>query len=68
MSEFDSDKEFFGEYLHINDSLKKLGWKDKKHPSAQDLQRRVMPCLYTKNGMALYVLYGCEESIKEEIL
>ena len=66
--EFDSDSEFFGEYLHVNDCLKKLGWKDTKHPSAQDLQKKVVPCLYTKNGMAVYVLFGYEESIKEEVL
>lgn len=66
--EFEADKEFFGEYLHINDNLQKLGWKNSKNPSAEDLQRRVIPCLYTKNGLAVYILFGCEEDIKEEVL
>ena len=64
MKEFDADNEFFGNYVTTKACLIKQGWKEGK----PKFDNRVISVLFTKNGYSMYVLYGCEEDIKEEIL
>jgi len=62
--EFSADKEFFGNYLSIRDILVQQGWKEGK----PNRDNRVISVMFTKDGYAMYVVYGCEEEIKNEIL
>jgi hypothetical protein len=63
-NEFSADKEFFSNYLTIKELLIANGWKE-THPIAD---KRSIASLYIKNGYGLYILYGCEEEIKNELL
>lgn len=64
MSSYSADQEFFGNYFKIRDELKRIGWKELK-----PLRDRDKVCtLFTKDGYAVYVMYGCEEDIKNELL
>lgn len=62
--EFSSDREYYGNYLSVRDTLIKQGWKEGK----SRMDRKTISILYTKDGYGLYILYGCEEEIKSEIL
>lgn len=62
--EFSSDREYYGHYLKVRDTLLKQGWKEGK----SKIDRRTISILYTKEGYGLYLLFGCEEEIKSEIL
>jgi hypothetical protein len=64
MSEFNSDQEFFGNYLNTRVMLLKAGWKEGNPKKTKDK----ISTIYTKDGYAIFVLYGCEEDIKNEIL
>ena len=59
-----SDKEFYGVYLETRDALITNGWHEEKPTRTKDK----ISCMFIKNGFALYVLYGCEESIRDEVL
>lgn len=62
--EFSSDREYYGHYLKIREGLIKQGWKEGK----SNVDKKSISVLYTKDGYGIYVLYGCEEEIKNEIL
>ena len=62
--EFSVDKEFYGNYLKIRNDLIHLGWKEDK-PKRDG---RTISVLFTKEGYGMYILYGCEEEIRNEIL
>ena len=59
-----SDREFYGEYLNLRVALLKMGWKEEKPTRTKDK----VSCIFTKNGFAVYFLYGCEESIRDEVI
>ena len=59
-----SDKEFYGVYLNARDVLIKDGWKEENPTRTKDK----ISCIFTKNGFAIFFLYGCEENVKNEIL
>jgi len=63
-NEFSSDKEFYLNYLTVRGFLLKLGWEEKKPQK----ENRVISSLFTKDGYGLYILYGCEEEIKDDVL
>jgi len=64
MSEFSSDREFYGGFLPIKDVLNKLGWKEKK----PTIDRRKISAIFEKNGYSIYMLYGCKEDVENELL
>ena len=64
MSEFNSDKEFYGLYSQVRDNLIHRGWKEGK---ATVIKRKIS-AMFTRDGYGMYVLFGCEEDIKSEIL
>lgn len=64
MSEFNADKEYYSEYLVASGALTKEGWKSGK----TERTPRTISTIFTKNGMAVYFLFGCEEDIKNEFL
>lgn len=59
-----SDKEFYGVYLKTRDTLINMGWKEEKPVRTKDK----ISCMFTKDGYALYTLYGCEETVRDEVL
>ena len=63
--EFNADSEFYGNYLKFVELFNKIGWKQTGVPN---LKSRKLEGLFIKDGLAIYILYGCEEDIKEEIL
>lgn len=64
MSEFNADKEYYNEYLIASGALAKEGWKRDK----SERSKKTISTLFIKNGMAIWLLFGCEEDIKNEIL
>ena len=62
--DFNSDGEFAANYIALHAFLKSKGWK----ATTKALESRKVSMLFTKDGYGVYVLYGCEEDIKEEIL
>lgn len=62
--EFSADKEFYETYLAVRGSLIKQGWKETK----AEREDRTVTGFFTKNGYGIYLIYGCEEEIKHEIL
>jgi hypothetical protein len=61
--EFNSDKEYCDHYLSIVDGLQKMGWKEGKRIK----NKRKVSTLFTKNGYGAYILFGCEEELKNEL-
>jgi hypothetical protein len=61
--EFSSDREFYSNYLQVRDNLIKQGWKE----NSPKRDKRTITTLFTKDGYGIYVLYGCEEEIKNEV-
>jgi len=64
MLEFSSDKEFYGLYYQVRDNLVHLGWREGK----ATIIKRKISVMFTKDGYGMYVLFGCEGDIKDEIL
>jgi hypothetical protein len=64
MSEFSSDREFYGTYLNARETLVKAGWRE----GSTKKTKTNISTLFHKDGYAIFVLYGCEEDIKNEIL
>ena len=62
--EFSADKEFYDTYLAAREALIKQGWKQVK----TEREDRTVTALFSKNGYGIYLIYGCEEEIKHEIL
>ena len=62
--EFSADKEFYGNYLNIRNDLLRLGWKE----NTPKKDGRTISVLFTRDGYGIYLLYGCEEEIRNEIL
>lgn len=62
-NEFSSDKEFYLNYLTVRGFLLKQGWEEVKPKK----EGRVISSLFTKDGYGMYLLYGCEEEIKDDI-
>jgi hypothetical protein len=59
-----SDHEFYGVYLKTRDMLINMGWKEEKPTRTKDK----ISGIFTNAGLAIYVLYGCEETIRNEVL
>ena len=61
--EFSADQEYSSNYLGVRDSLTSKGWKEGKPKK----DGRVISVLFTKDGYGMFILYGCEEEIKDEV-
>lgn len=66
--EYSSDVEFYGTYKEIAEALKKDGWQENKEYKPIYAGHNKISVLFTKNGFGLYLLYGCEKDVKDEIL
>jgi len=64
MEEFSADQEFYDNYMKVRNILLSQGWKEGK-PSKDE---KMITNLFTKDGFGIYILYGCEEEVKDEIL
>jgi hypothetical protein len=62
--EFNADAEFSGVYLQAREALMRVGWKE----SHTKREGRVISTLMSKDGYGIFLLYGCEEEIKDEII
>ena len=59
-----SDQEFYSTYLKEREALLKNGWKETN--SKRD--KRILSATFKKNGYSMFVLYGCDEDVKNELL
>ena len=64
MNEFSADSEFYGNYLKIRESLVSLGWQE----TNPKIQRRIISAIFTKDGYATCLIFGCEEEVKNEVI
>jgi hypothetical protein len=60
--EFSADAEFSGVYLQAREALMKVGWTESKTKR----EGRVISTLMVKEGYGIFLLYGCEEEVKDE--
>jgi hypothetical protein len=64
MAEFNADKEYYSEYLAARAAIETKGWKADK----TNRTRSSISTLFTKNGMGIWMLFGCEEDVRNELL
>lgn len=66
--EYNADRDYLEHYKDVSRILRELGWKEERqsHPSFAGHEK--ISSIFTKDGYAVYVLYGCEEDVKDEIL
>jgi hypothetical protein len=59
-----SDQEFYKTYLDTRELLRRNGWVEFK--SKRD--KKILLTTLKKNGYSIFLLYGCDEDVKNEIL
>lgn len=59
-----SDQEFYKTYLDARELLRKDGWVEFK--SKRD--KKTLSTTLKKNGYSIFLLYGCDEDVKNELL
>jgi hypothetical protein len=59
-----SDQEFYKTYLDTRELLRRNGWVEFK--SKRD--KKILSTTLKKNGYSIFLLYGCDEDVKNEIL
>ena len=62
--EYSADKEYYKKFLHAYYALEQNGWKTMK----SERSNKICTSFLTKDGFAIYLLYGCEKDVKDELL
>ena len=60
----ESDKEYYDKYFAVKKILEEAGWISGKQTRGRDTISSIM----SKDGFAIHLLYGCEDTIKNELL
>ena len=58
-----ADEEFYKELLKIHLSMTERGWIRREGK----ISKNIVDAHYTKNGLGIYILFGCDEDVKKEI-
>lgn len=62
--EFNSDKEYWDAFMEIRSTLISKGWIQTK----ADRKNKPISMIVSKGGYSAYILFGCDEEIKNEII
>jgi len=59
-----SDQEYYNTYLSARSLFLKDGWEESKPRR----DKRTLSVMFKKNGYSMFLLFGCDEDVKNELL